>query len=309
MVDGDDASTEAAQFWRYISSSLDELFAIVRDERAEVLLWRPPAWDSNSILVIAQHALANACVNILGTLGGEAYEYDREANLTTTPVQDDLLAEWAAAHGRLEQVTLGASQERLNGLVHHRWRGDIAGREVLIIVARHAAEHLAQARLTADLAVLVALGDDPGSAAYYRWVNLPEWAKTGVTTGAYDRATAYAEELLALAPGYEDDWNYGNAIHRAHLTLGEVALARGEVEEAVMRLLLAGSVPGSPQLDSFGPNMRLAKALLRAGITEPVLAYFELCRFFWECERGQLTKWRADVLAGRIPDFGGNLEY
>lgn len=41
----------------------------------------------------------------------------------------------------------------LNETVEHGWRGPIARREVLIVVARHAAEHLGQAELTRDLAL------------------------------------------------------------------------------------------------------------------------------------------------------------
>ena len=34
----------------------------------------------------------------------------------------------------------------------HHWRGEISGREVLIVVARHTAEHLGHAELTRDMA-------------------------------------------------------------------------------------------------------------------------------------------------------------
>lgn len=72
-------------------------------------------------------------------------------------------------------------------------------------------------------------------------------------------------------------------------------------------LLEAGRTPGSPQLSSFGPNMQLARELLEAGETRPVLEYFELCRKFWPSPA--LDAWAAEVRAGQIPEFGANLKY
>jgi hypothetical protein len=62
-------------------------------------------------------------------------------------------------------------------------------------------------------------------------------------------------------------------------------------------------------MDTFGPNMTLAKALLEKGRKETVLRYFELCRKFWKMDDGRLDRWRDAVRTGRIPDFGANLHY
>ncbi len=105
------------------------------------------------------------------------------------------------------------------------------------------------------------------------------------------RAAAFARELLELAERYRADWNYGNAIHKGHLILGRVALRRGDLDAARRELLLAGRTPGSPQLDSFGPNMTLAKELLKAGEKGVVLEYFELCRRFWVMGAQHLAYW------------------
>ncbi|MEM8947647.1 MAG: RNA polymerase subunit sigma-24, partial [Planctomycetota bacterium] len=65
----------------------------------------------------------------------------------------------------------------------------------------------------------------------------------------------------------------------------------------------------SPQMDSFGPNMTLAKELLEKGEKEVVLEYFELCRTFWDMGHGRLDQWAKDVKAGNTPVFGPNLLY
>lgn len=106
-----------------------------------------------------------------------------------------------------------------------------------------------------------------------------------------------------------DDWNFGNAVHKGNLTLGRVALRAGDIEAAKKFLLEAGRAPGSPQLNSFGPNMTLAKELLEKGEHDAVLEYFQLCAAFWEMDRGRLREWSPLVEKGVIPDFGANLLY
>jgi len=125
----------------------------------------------------------------------------------------------------------------------------------------------------------------------------------------YGLAKACATEVLQLAPQFRQDWNYGNAIHNGHVVLGRLALVDGDVEGACGELLLAGKTPGSPQLDSFGPNMSLAKELLQRGRREVVMQYFDECQVFWRSDYGALRKWRLLVRLHLPPDFGVNLVY
>jgi hypothetical protein len=118
-----------------------------------------------------------------------------------------------------------------------------------------------------------------------------------------------AAELLSLAEQFSADWYYGNAVHYGHLVLGEVALARGDRSGAATELLAAGHTRGSPQLNSFGPNMRLAKALLQTGERASVLEYLQSCESFWAMGHRQLHDWAELVRTGGIPDFGANLVY
>lgn len=134
-------------------------------------------------------------------------------------------------------------------------------------------------------------------------------AKQSFVTGKTEDARKYATELLAMLPKFKGDWNYGNAVQDGNLVLGRIAVKEGKLDEAKRRLLEAGKSPGSPQMDSFGPNVSLAKDLLEKGERDVVLEYFELCRKFWKLEEGRLDKWSAEVRAGKIPDFGANLVY
>ncbi len=139
--------------------------------------------------------------------------------------------------------------------------------------------------------------------------HLPQLAKRAMKAGETDKAEAYAKQLLQMAPQYPKSWNYGNAIFYGNVVLGHVALQRGNLEQAGHYLLAAADTPGSPQLDSFGPNMVLAKELLDKGQSDVVLQYFALCRNFWKRDHGRLDEWSATVREGKVPDFRANLNY
>jgi hypothetical protein len=139
--------------------------------------------------------------------------------------------------------------------------------------------------------------------------NLPNLAKRAFNASEIVKAEAYSQQLLQMAPEYPKDWNYGNAIFYGNLVLGRVALRRNNVVEAGQYLLAAGATPGSPQLNSFGPNMVLAKELLEKGESDVVLQYFELCKNFWRMDHGKLDEWSAIVKGGGIPDLSSNLNY
>ncbi|HKE23351.1 MAG TPA: hypothetical protein VKB88_13385 [Bryobacteraceae bacterium] len=134
-------------------------------------------------------------------------------------------------------------------------------------------------------------------------------AKAAFEAGDLVKARSYADQLLTMAPQFPKDWNYGNAVYYGHMVLGRVELAQGNTALAESHLLQSAHTPGSPQLNSFGPNTSLAKDLLERGDTAPVLQYFTLIQNFWKMSRGKPADWAAEVQAGKIPNFGANLSY
>jgi tetratricopeptide (TPR) repeat protein len=130
---------------------------------------------------------------------------------------------------------------------------------------------------------------------------LPDAAKAAFEAGDLAKARGYALEVLAETG--ED----GDKLHHGHLILGRIALRADDVAKAKEHLLAAGKTPGSPALNSFGPNMTLAKELLEKEERQVVLEYFKLCANFWKEDR--LDTWAKEVRDGKIPDFGANLEY
>jgi len=65
--------------------------------------------------------------------------------------------------------------------------------------------------------------------------------------------------------------------------LGRLALREGRIEDAKHHLIEAGRSPGSPQMDSFGPNVSLAKDLLERGEKEIVIEYFCYVKISGSC--------------------------
>lgn len=172
----------------------------------------------------------------------------------------------------------------------------------------------------------------------YRFYNLESLIRESwYKKGDYGQAEALAMEYLELAEQFKSDWNYGNAIHFSHLTIGLIRLREGEVEKAGEHLLAAGKTPGSPQLDSYGPRLTLARELLLRGEKRVVLQYLDMVANFWTKEkdlikgvtpkrpvpkwcqsfindfqngrkvtvkqnRELIIKWKAQVRKGRVPD-------
>ena len=113
-------------------------------------------------------------------------------------------------------------------------------------------------------------------------------AKAAFLAKDYQRATEYAERVLATASDFQGTWVYGNGIHHGHIVLGRVALANDDVPGARDHLAAAGAMPGSPQLNSFGPDQDLAVELLARGEREAVIAYADACRRFYGGALGRL---------------------
>jgi tetratricopeptide (TPR) repeat protein len=134
-------------------------------------------------------------------------------------------------------------------------------------------------------------------------------AKSAFDAQEFEKASQYAEALLKTGEDNSKNWNFGNAVNHGNIILGRIALKKGDTKKADEYLLKAGQTPGSPQLDSFGPNMSLAKELLEAGEKETVLQYFQLCRKFWKTGDTRLDDWTKEVKAGQVPEFGANLVY
>ncbi len=137
-----------------------------------------------------------------------------------------------------------------------------------------------------------------GRDAEQRFYALTDLPKQALDAGALDKASSHAIELLQLANDNKGDWNYGNAIYDGNMVLGLVALRQGNVPEARRYLLESGKTPGSPQLDSFGPDLTLARELLEKGEPDAVLEFLGLLKGFWKMGADRLDTMIAEVRKG-----------
>ena len=145
------ADPEVATFWRYIASSVDRLVELAATIDARGLAWCPPAPDTNSVYALAIHTIGNAEENILQTLCGQSVGRERDAEFARIGTAVAVRARWQDLRPRLADALAPLSPGDLERERPHPRRGTINGRDVLIVVARHAAEHLGQAELTRDL--------------------------------------------------------------------------------------------------------------------------------------------------------------
>lgn len=110
---------------------------------------------------------------------------------------------------------------------------------------------------------------------------------------------------------YDHPMMYGEAVFMDHTYRGHLALDAGDLETAKLELLRSGKSPTSAVLKSFGPNLSLGKRLLEAGEKEVVLKFLDYCKDFWLLPLRvlHLPRWKREIEAGKIPNFGGNMFY
>lgn len=154
---------------------------------------------------------------------------------------------------------------------------------------------------------------------YERREDLKDEATGALEDGDLTLARQLAQEWLA-ADSDPTAWHYGNTIHNANQLLGLISVREGDLDSAKRYLLAAGNTPGSPQLDSFGPQMHLAQTLLSRGERDIVLEYLELVTRFWGMHKPtsnllfvllfrynlaqntrKLARWKAAIRAGEQP--------
>ncbi|MDZ4837172.1 MAG: hypothetical protein SGJ27_25585 [Candidatus Melainabacteria bacterium] len=134
--------------------------------------------------------------------------------------------------------------------------------------------------------------------ALYTLTDLPQCA---INCGELEKAKLYADRLLDLIDQHLANRNYSNSVYEAHTALGRIALREGNVELAKEHLLKSVAIPGSPQLNSFGPDMALAQELLNAGEKEIIFEFFFRVGIFWKSDC--IAAWANKIRNGITPDL------
>ncbi len=117
--------------------------------------------------------------------------------------------------------------------------------------------------------------------------------------GAENIVLEGAAEAVQWGKSNSGHWDAGNAVHWGHIAIGFVHLERGDVDMAANHLLEAGKCEGSPQLDTFGPDLELANRLIEANQCSAVVEYLRLCSTFWQTRRRVVEKWILALARGK----------
>ncbi len=179
------------------------------------------------------------------------------------------------------------------------WPHAIAQRRLDAAVASDTAEQRVRLAGQALAAYEAALALAPAAKHH---TLLPALAEAAVEAAEFTRAREAAEQALALV-GTAPGWNRGHLVHAGHIVLGRVALARGDVGGACDHLAAAGATSGGPALNTFGPDLTLAAALLGGGERAAVSAYLAACATFWTSDHGSLARWQASLARGETPNL------
>lgn len=133
-------------------AAIERILACLDGLDADGLNWRPPAPLTNSLYVLAFHTMGSAEAAIIGELGGEHVERDRDAEFTVSgDSREPLDARWRALAPRLRETLNRLTVADMEKTVHHRRFGAMSGRAYLILQTQHPAEHAGHAELTRDL--------------------------------------------------------------------------------------------------------------------------------------------------------------
>jgi hypothetical protein len=148
------ALREVEVFHRYITGSITHLLDCLDGLTPEQINWKPPVAETNSLYSLAVHTMANTEENVLGVVCGRLVDrsYEREFGAEGNSVEP-LRAQLRELSDLMRRELAHLGPETMESARPHPRRGSITAREVLLVAARHAAEHYGQALLTRDLAL------------------------------------------------------------------------------------------------------------------------------------------------------------
>jgi hypothetical protein len=139
-------------FWRQIVSSMNHLVSCLDGLNEEDLNWKPLD-NANSLYVLPNHMMSNMQETILGVLCGQSVKArQREDDFKVIGSSiEPTMQNWRDLQEKITSSLAQLPPGALNREYMHPRRGKLTGRDILIVVTKHAAEHVGQAELTRDL--------------------------------------------------------------------------------------------------------------------------------------------------------------
>ncbi|MBC7714667.1 MAG: hypothetical protein H7177_15080 [Rhizobacter sp.] len=121
-----------------------------------------------------------------------------------------------------------------------------------------------------------------------------------------------ANSLLMMSGSHRKNSLYADAVHHANISLGRAALFAGDIESGMSFLEASTKLYGPEKIKSPGPNMTLAKELLKLGQKNAVMDYLDASLKLWtdsSFSNKKISEWKKIIYEGSIPDFKESLEY
>ncbi len=147
------SSSVKRSIWDYAVSSVERLLGCLDGLDAAALNWQPIP-QANSLFVLATHMIGNIEETVWGIICGNPVERNREAEFQAQAVDPAALQQhWQLLRQKIDDQLATFSAADLAAMRTHPRRGPMSANGILIVVARHAAEHLAHAELTRDLLI------------------------------------------------------------------------------------------------------------------------------------------------------------
>ena len=141
------------EFWANLETSLDRIESVMADCSIEELNWKPPALETNSVYVIAVHALGHLRQGIIGVLGEGSQERDRDAEFRAVAIPDNVpILDWETTRQEMSSVLRSLGPEVLDCVYAPLHRVPMTGMALMLLMTRHTALHEGHAELTRDLA-------------------------------------------------------------------------------------------------------------------------------------------------------------
>jgi hypothetical protein len=125
----------------------------------------------------------------------------------------------------------------------------------------------------------------------------------------YEEAKDISTKYVQMAAKFQNHWNYGNAIYYGNMYKGLLVLKENSIKEAAISLIESAKTPGSPQLNSFGPNTLLADKMYKLGRVAEVKEFLELCRLFWLLGSSKIDEWVEAIDSNQPPNFASHFLY
>lgn len=148
------ASAEVGSFWRFTLRSLDGFMEILDSLTIDEVNWRPSVSGSNSIYALTAHTLGNVRMHVFRVFLGQTIDRDRNGEFRSVADPSNVpIPGWPVLRSEVEAALGGLPPEAMDHIFEHPVFGPLTGREVLMVMMRHTAEHLGHVELTRDLIV------------------------------------------------------------------------------------------------------------------------------------------------------------